>query len=260
MLKGLVFGAALAAMAGGALGVGPTGTMYVFDGDSPQFSYVQGTSVTNFTRQNYEFCAAITSEIRMIGRDPGQPGSKYDLAGNYLGTFYSNPFSGGLIQQALDGTTDGKLNYTTDYGGNRVVYADSDWSSGSTGVLFSASISGSMYGLTYDGTNDSFWVASSGGQVQNYSRGGTMLANYTYAGSSFAGIAYDGTDDTLWVGRFGKSFFQIRKSDGAILQDISISALGPNTNWGMEFATIPAPGSVALIGLAGLAASRRRRA
>lgn len=245
----------LALMAGGA--VGQTSQLWWFDGDSPVYGSMQGGSVNTYPRQNYDFALAVSDKIYTIGRDPGGQGGIYNLDGSYAGPNVNNPFNGG---QNLDGTTDGKQAYAMDYATSQIFQtANRDYTGGTSVLMSTAALGGTNYGVTYSSPDDTFYVTNSGGDIGQFDRNGSLLRSTNIGGGANYGIAYDAADDTLWVGRGGRTFTQVRASDLAVLQTFTANS-GPNWTWGLEFASVPAPGSAALLGVGALVAARRRRA
>ena len=60
-----------------------------------------------------------------------------------------------------------------------------------------------MLGITYDASNDSFWISGwSTNQVTNYTRGGTILSSFlvSFFPNNLTSLALDAADGTLWMG------------------------------------------------------------
>jgi MYXO-CTERM domain-containing protein len=136
---------------------------------------------------------------------------------------------------------------------------DQDW--GGLAVAFAPNRRSS--GITYDPVNDSLWVTNTQGfadRVQQYKTDGTFVSEFTIAIPGGYAIAYDAADDSLWVVEsFGSPSIHQFDKNGNNLQNLAINGIS-NQVLGAEFAQrVPGPGAAGLLGLAGLAAGRRRR-
>lgn len=68
-------------------------------------------------------------------------------------------------------------------------------------------------GVTYDRSNDSFWISSvNDGIVANISRAGSVLSSFNTGLSRVVALALDPADDTLWMGNSSGTFFQFTKT------------------------------------------------
>jgi uncharacterized protein (TIGR03382 family) len=245
----------------GAVAHGQTSPLYMISYDTNEAVVVQNGQVTTaWTNTNTETAMAIDSTVRVLGRNPGLTGAEYDLGGNLLNSgVYPNP----LYVDVYDGTTDGTYNYGiahNDFDTNfAVIRGDADW--GNLEVLFVPTIRSS--GIAYDSSTDTLWITNNSGGytgLQQYDLNGNLLfETLGDIGGAGYGLAYDPADDTLWMtGAFNSGVvdaYQLDKS-GNILAQIDLPDYA--TNWISAEMQIPAPGSLALLGLGGLLARRRR--
>lgn len=238
--------------------------LYLTDYGTTNSYIVQGGSVVGtFNRASANDNAfAVTSDIKSFQRTSGS-GHNYDLSGNYLGALGSiNPG----FDDCYDGATDGTNTWTiahNDFDTNfSVIQGGADWSGAS--VLFTPTDRSS--GITYDSTNGTLWIARNfGGSdgIDQYTTGGAYLGGFTfgYLGGPGYGLAYDAADDTLWLsGGFGTSgnLYQFDKS-GNLLNSVFVAGLAGTNIMGAEFAAVPEPATLAVLGLGVLALRRRRR-
>ena len=169
---------------------------------------------------------------------------------------------GGVL--SFDMSFDGTNILAGDIRNERVVHIDP-----STGLIVGTSVQLPFvpFGLTWDG-GSGFWVTdfvtglNATGTVYHYDASGTLLSSFSpFPNRPAGGLAYDTTDDTLFIGA----------AAGRVVHfDTSGNSLGFFATGdlrfvdGLEFegrATIPEPGTLALLG-AGLSwfALRWRRA
>jgi hypothetical protein len=233
----------IAVAAGAAITqAGPIDPLYLVGNGS--LSIVQGSSVTTVSTLNpIEAAVAVAGTVRTVGFFASSgSGHEYTLAGVPTGNSYSNT----LGEQLLDGTTNGVFNYSIlwDDTGNpandRVYRFNADWSSPQ--YLFT--VQGSdFYGITYDAVNNSLWVSSRSGQIQDYTLGGTLLSSFGLPQRP-NGLAIDPRDRTLWFNTTTDSSLYQYSTSGTLLssQNYAGAPFGNGMAFGVEFAeTAPAP-------------------
>ena len=154
----------------------------------------------------------------------------------------------------FDSTTDGMFNYaaTSLTGGEKgIVQLDLDWQNPVMLFLFPDRVAIAALGITYDPTNDSFWTSQLAGNtnfnfnVQNWTRDGTLLSEFTPRFTPGGGLALDYADGTLWLRDRtidAISTFDQYSKTGQLLQTITYSTQFGNT-LGAEFSftNIPVP-------------------
>ena len=193
-----------------------------------------------------EIAIAVNGTIKTFGwHTSGGSGAEYNLNGTYTGTQYSlNPIS----YQFDDGTTDGTYNYAWGHGTNTLEKFDSNWNH----IERVFSLTGTArLGVTYDPTDDTFWLSSWGNyQVEHYNRSGTLLE--TFATDRYTGaLALDHTDNTLWLNVQATSTFKQYTKSGSLLQTLNVSGL-TGSIYGGEFdfalsGAVPEPGTFILV-------------
>lgn len=249
--------------------VGPTSKLYLLNADPAQtLDTLQGTTFTQVPTHfgnpgAYEYALAVTSDVRTLGVNPGNPSAKYTLDCAFAGTTYNNglPNSNGNAAY-FDGTSDGTHNYTVEHNEGWVYQTDSDWSNPT--LLFQLPGGMEADGIAYDSTNNSLWVAEYTGLVMNYTLDGNWLSSFSYAQIGRYGfLAYDPADNTLWANALDGGFVleQYSKS-GTLLQTVDFQAIsgGDEHIYGGEFATaVPEPATLGLVGLSSLLVLRRKR-
>ena len=200
------------------------------------------------------------NDIRTVGRNAGQNGQQYDEFGNLLG---GGPYDNDAVGASdfYDGTTDGINNYSISHNGGPfdVFSADDEWN-GATSIFTPTRRSS---GIAYDPVNNTLWTSATVGtftEYQEYTLGGTLLNDFSVGvpGTSGYGMAYDPGSDTFFITARDSSGFDLFQVDrnGNLLNSIDVP--GISGRW-MGIEPIPAPGALALLGLGGLAAARRRR-
>jgi hypothetical protein len=238
-----------------ALAVGPVSKLYLTAGDENMNWVVQGASVTNsWTQHNIgEYAIAILNTVRTLG--VFGPGSEYTLSGTYTGTNFAYPFNN---QAVYDGTTNGILNYTVDYGGGGVYSTKTDWSNPT--LLFSTTAG--YIGIAYDSTDGTLWLSSfNGNTVEHRSLQGALISSFVVPFSRITCLALDPADDTLWMGSQSTegTFYQYSKT-GVQLSTVIYSALLSQNTLGGEFVVPPAPTGLELDGFGTLVFSNNKTA
>ncbi len=235
-----------------------TSELYIFSYTSNQAYVVQNGNLNrSFATGTYEFAGAVAGDVRTVQAYSwvGQDGKQYDTNGNDLGGRYA--YTG--LDYIYDATTDGaNYNYACLYGGGDLYRFDRNWQN----AQFQFSTAGNTLGTAYDTSNNTIWTAAGSGAVSQYDLNGQLLSQF-FPGGNWYGLALDPADGTLWLTQDG-SYPYIAQYDqsGNHLQDVYVGNFGMGNTLGMEFdvGRVPAPGAAALLGIGGLAASRRRRA
>lgn len=228
-----------------------TEVLYTTNGDGGTMTMYQGGIGTQVSTHVRGYPITVNQSVWIGDYNGNQPNSlEYDLAGNATGG--SVPYS---AVNAIDATSDGTFGYELGgaFGSSATVYrlgADLD-STGRT-TLFSVSGDSRFVGITYE--NGSLWI-SAATNIYEYDLAGNLLSSFAHNEGDGHALAYESSTGTLWTAR-GNQLWQYDLS-GNLLQNITTNMSAGN-NWGAEFA-IPAPGTLALLGLGGLVAARRRR-
>ncbi|HEY5910443.1 MAG TPA: MBG domain-containing protein [Verrucomicrobiae bacterium] len=181
-------------------------------GGKTQIDVLQGPADHRswLTEHGSELALAVNDTVRMVGMlnlpAPGDKAAEYTLAGVYTGTDYSFPVNSSIPMQFLDGATDGAHNYAWDFNNNEAWQFDLNWAN--PAKLFSLgapSVTGAQRaGITYDPSNNSFWLAGYSnnvgtGFIENRSLDGTLLGFFITPHVRNRSLALDPADGTLWV-------------------------------------------------------------
>lgn len=250
----LVFFAAFAA--GNAAAV----TLYLTETDSDGIVYIIDTDAGTFVtrdvspQENPGAIAIYTNRIVMANY-PDTGSWEYDFDLNPTGNSWPGADT---WSQMLDGTTDGNAAYAVSWSSNGVIECDANFTNCS--VLFNPGFS--VIGVTYDPTNDSFWVVNSDSNtVHNFDRGGNELSNFVAdLEDRNCCLAYDQGTDTLWMSTNASPTMVNVAKDGTIIEQVTIAGLTPDNTWGAEIiggAASPPPGparSIPALGTLGLLA------
>src|SRR5437588_1931825 len=217
----------------GADAAGPVSKLYLTAGDQQMIWVVQGTSVVNSWTEHFqhEYALEVSNTIRTLGRNTGEFGSEYTLAGAFTGNTYPYPLGPGT--NLYDGTTDTTSNYGVDYNTGNVYSFSSSWTNST--YLFST-VAGSL-GITYDATDNTLWLANfNGNTVEHRSLFGTLISSFIVPFTAISCLALDPADNTLWMGSQNAqgSFYQYSKS-GTALGSVFYPALASQNTLGGEF-------------------------
>lgn len=254
----------LASLAGSALAVGPTSTLYITNygefgsGNTLGLDLVQGASESSYAiSNNVDICIACAGDVRTMGYGFGDAGSRFDLNANPL---TGGPYVNGIQNSQLhDGTSDGNYNYSVNYTTGDVIQFDRSWASPVSLFSLSTGLPGAGW-ITMNAADGSFWVSQWGGGdlVQHLSHTGTLLGSFNSGVNNSAGLAFDPADGTLWMGDWQNPYTLHQFSQGgALLQSETFSLNG--TWYGMEFdeTPVPEPASIGLLGAGFLAVLAR---
>lgn len=203
-----------------------------------------------------QYGLAVADDVRTVDYFGSGIGGQYSLGGASLGGVYSHNSPNGDV--IVDGTTDGvSANFAGGYFSGNVYAYDRNWNGVQT--LFTVPNATHISGITYDSGNGSLWVYASGsGLIREYSLSGQELNAFQVSvNTDDVFLAFEPSSQTIWM--YPRSSRELRQySRAGALLDTEIIGFQSEV-LGMEFA-IPAPGAGALLGLGGLALSRRRRA
>jgi len=209
-------------------------TIYLAESDSNGTVYIIDTETGTFqTRdvspQENPAAIAIYPNTIVMANYPDDGSWEYDLDLNPTGNSWpgSNTWS-----QMLDGTTDGTNAYSVSWSSDAIIECDSNFTN--CAVLFNTGFP--SIGITYDPTNDSFWIVNDNAQtVHNFDRSGNELASFTASlGGRNCCLGYDSATDSLWMSTNGGSTMTNIAKDGTIIDQVTISGLTPSNTWGSE--------------------------
>ncbi len=224
--------------------LGPTSKMYFTLWDNVGLGILQGSNVIKtWAPSAYrEIAISVTDKIHTTGHLTGTSGAEYTLSGTFTGTTYS-------ISNVLghhDGATDGQYNYAISWTTGSLYRYNMNWQNPE--YLFN--VGSDALTITYDPTNDSFWITTWGtGKVKNYSRAGGLLSSFSTRATHNAGLALDYADGTLWMSEHATSTLVQYTKAGVFLGEKTYSSLTGGV-WGAEFAYgVPEPSTVLLFAL-----------
>jgi len=244
---------------------GPISELYLTTGNS--IYVVQGNSVVRSfaTPAGGEFPIAVNGQVRTTGYSAAVGGGReYTLTGTPTGPTYSYPGGGMGSGYFYDGTTDGTFNYAAHWSGGDIYRMNTDWTNPT--LLFNAG--GNELTITYDPTDSTLWIKDfSGGQMQHYTLGGSLLDSFMVSQSSLTALALDHADGTLWMAHHASDGYLYNYAkDGAYLGASAISGLPINVSmlggeFDLDYTPAPEPGTFLLLalGLSGLRFARQRR-
>lgn len=189
-----------------------------------------------------QLAIVVNGDVKTYSHYSSGAGAQYSLDGVATGTLYPNQVG----QYPHDGTTDGTYNYAFFYGMNKLYRFGLDWSNPE--LVFSLSGT-SRLGVTYDPTDDTFWLCGWGNSlVEHYTKTGQFLGSFStdsYTGS----LALDHADGTLWLSVGASDTLKQYSKTGTLLSTLTISGLGPVYGGEFNFALvgIPEPSSIFLL-------------
>lgn len=228
-----VHSAAVLACLAAATATAQTSEYFLMTGDQATFHVIQnGVVVRSWGpapgSDNYQYPIAVAGTLRAMAKDPGDIGAEYDLAGNDLGTRYTNP--GGSVGNSWDGTTDGGSNYTIDSTG-MVHRFDRNWANPTS--LFDAGGTGS---LTYDPGSQTLWVSQFSSQtITQYTFSGVTVSSFSTGHTQNMALAMDHADGTLWLhDRTTQGTFEQWTTTGTLLQRIAVAGMSGQNVLGGE--------------------------
>jgi len=243
----------VAAMGFGAAAQAQNDVLYTTDGDSATLTMFQGGNGTQATTHVRGYPITVANSVWIGDYNGAQPNSiEYDLAGTATGN--TVPYSAVF---AVDATTDGTFGYELGnaFSSTGTVYRlGADLDSTNRVTLFNVSGDSRFVGITYDFQSGNLWISSQN-NIWEYDLTGNLVSSFTHFEGDGHALAYESSTDTLWTAR-GSTLWQYDKT-GNLLQTVQTN-INAGNNWGAEFA-VPAPGTIAFLGLAALAAGRRRR-
>lgn len=238
-----------------------TSELYISSQGSGVIDVIQnGQLVRSFSMgsTNRSALAITASEVKALSHVQGFPGTGFDFNGNGNGANYA--YNNPLFYEA---TTDGvNYIYAFDRNDQNAGFFRRDMNSQNPQQLFSLG-NGIHHGVAFD-SNGTVWGAQiSGTLIRNFDLNGNVIASFNGPNGldDHMILAFDRADNTLWLTDRGENgrIYQYDRS-GNQLQSIQVQGWGGGNNILSGEFVVPAPTAAALLGLSGLAASRRRRA
>jgi len=225
----------------------PVGTTYVYQGGHLLRSWTHATQ--------YECSlAAVGGTVRQAAVFTGFSGTEYTAAGVPTGTHYT------AAPYVFDAASDGSSIYGWRLDTATLMRYDLNWNYQESLFSLGPNYSYAYMGITYDPKNNTIWLAPwlniNQGHLFNYSMDGTLLDTLTLPGGTQlgSGLAYDAADDTLWMHNWRAQRLEQYSRNGDLLGTISERT----RIYGLEFAVVPEPSVVALVGTASLLCFIRR--
>lgn len=153
--------------------------------------------------------------------------------------------------QWLDGTTNGRNNYTVDFYNGNVYQTDTNFNNAN--ALFNVGNGYTFIGITYDTKNGSLWLADRygiPGRVTNYSLSGAPGYYFDTGLSFISALAYEADNNTLWATTTmscgGSTCLYQYDTLGNLMTSFTIP-VGDNIIGG-EISSVPEPGTLLLVG------------
>jgi len=179
-------------------GGGPESRYYLTAGDDDRNIRVRRSNFTATNQHfNLEFPIAVTGTVRTAGISDGLRGAEYDREFGYTGTDFE--LVAPLESEFFDGTTDGQFFYAVDFFSGDVYRFKKTWKKPKK--MFSVGGPGDYLAMTYDPSNDSFWVARwDSNRVENFDRDGNFLSRFTVGHDLITCLALEHDRGILWIG------------------------------------------------------------
>jgi sugar lactone lactonase YvrE len=224
---------------------------YLTAGDQSRMTIVdlntQNWWQTSLSGNEYAIAVFPTGEVT-VGAYQNN-GAWYNLAGVYQYTV--NNANTIPNSQWLDGTTNGKNNYTVDFYNGNVYQTDTNFNNAN--ALFNVGNGYIFIGITYDSANGNLWLADrygNPGRITEYTLSGTPLFSFNTGISFISALAYEASTNTLWVTNTntcgsGTCLYEYDTS-GNLLKTFNIPVY--DNIIGGEISTIPEPGTLLLMG------------
>ena len=225
-------------------GNGPLTPYYLTAGEQHKNWVVQMTSLVSSWPQKHvksvgESPLAVTDFVKTLGTfytNVKTLGSRYTLAGAYVGPDYPYPSIAGAA--FWDGASDGTNNYSVDFAHGGVYKFDSNWAN--PVKLFSTS--SDYLGITFDTLDNTFWLAKfHTGLIEHRSMNGALLSSFNLPFTGASCLALDPQDRTLWMGsQNAKGTFYQYELDGTQVRARTYTFLKTQNTLGGEF-PVPTP-------------------
>ncbi len=210
-----------------------TGEYYLLRAETGHLWVIQGGQVVREWDVNgdLEIPLFVMDTVRTYGYRPGDIGTEYNLDGTQTGDLY--PWVDGCGASWLDGTTDGQFAYAIQYTGDRPVCKfELDWTNPTH--MFNCPPGEQWDAITYDASDDTFWITGRNNVLAQLDRGGNELQRFSIgSGGRSAGLALDTSDGTFWMYRGGDLIEQYSKT-GQLLASHNVPGVAGNI-WGGEF-------------------------
>jgi hypothetical protein len=258
---------------GNAGTTGPIGTYYLTNHNlNPTLDAIHGSALVHnsLIAPNEEGPIAIVRPfagptVQTTGSMIRFRGGEYVSAPNLAVAPDGNMWTNSFADNAYDGTSDGRNNYTVGYIGGNVIATGLQWSGTGT-TIFNTGDAFYDWGITWDPTNHSLWIQNYvSGVITDYTMTGVPIVSFATPDGSFArsvgdtALAMD-VDHTLWFERYTTGYLEHYAADGTYLGEIFFE--GQNYWQGGEIAAVPEPGTIVMasvmLGLFGLGWARKR--
>jgi len=222
---------------------GPKSELYVTLWQNAGIAVVQGNTIVRSWANsgNLEIAISVTDKVRTLGHYSSGTGAEYTLDGTFTGTTF-----GTTTSYFHDGASDGQYSYAILWNTGNLYRYNTNW----TNPQYMFNVGAQSVGITYDPTNDSFWVSNWGdGSVKNFSRSGALLSSFSTGYGYLSGLAMDYADGTLWMSPSAGSTLVQYSRTGTQLSSVTYNFAGGV--YGAEFAfAVPEPSTIALLMLA----------